>query len=421
MTDTGSGTAPAAPPPTKHVLYPTYVMAVFGMGLLDVYAVLVPLYAVSLGFSNTEIGTLIGVRSILSMVLAIHAGAMMDRFGTRRIMLYLILVAIGIAPLYAALPSFMALVVLQVVCGAAISLNWLGGQTLIAQIGHGEAHYIGVFSFAARIGTFIAPIVTGAVWDLGGAWWAFWFASLWAMATFAAILAVTQPAPVTGAAAVGAPAGGAAAPSAFRLRDLVPRISDYTGSFAMMLIPAVAVTAALVFVRNGTSGIQNSIYVVYLEQNGMTGTAIGILFAAVEATSGIGSLFGGRAMRWMDPQWFLVICIALAIALIAITPWLAGAFALLMLAQLVRGLLQGVAQPVMFSIQAKSVGRHQQGMVAGLRQTLNRLAAIMVPPLMGAIADIWGIGNSFLILGAVLIGICGLIALWVRRVPKFEG
>ncbi len=55
MTDAGSGTAPAAPPPTKHMLYPAYVMAVFGMGLLDVYAVLVPLYAVSLGLSNTEI------------------------------------------------------------------------------------------------------------------------------------------------------------------------------------------------------------------------------------------------------------------------------------------------------------------------------------------------------------------------------
>jgi MFS family permease len=189
----------------------------------------------------------------------------------------------------------------------------------------------------------------------------------------------------------------------------------------MLLIPAIAITGALVFVRNGTSGIQNSIYVVYLEQVGLTGTMIGLLFAAVEATSGLGSLLGGRAMRWMDPQWFLVICIALSLALIAVTPWIAGMLALLFLAQLVRGLIQGVAQPVMFSIQAKSVGRHQQGLVVGLRQTLNRTAAIIVPPLMGLAADLWGIGNSFLIMGAVLIGICGLIALGVRRAPSFEG
>ncbi len=420
MTDAPAGTDTALPPPSSRALYPSYVMAVFSMGLLDVYAVLVPLYAVSLGMSNTQIGILIGVRSVLAMVLAIHAGALMDRFGTRRIMVYLVLSAIVIAPLYAAMPSFAALVVLQILSGAAISLNWLGGQTLIAQIGHGEAHYIGVFSFSARIGTFVAPIVTGAVWDFGGPWPAFLFASLWASVTLGAVLLVPASAPVA-APAAGAAAETATAPPAFRLRDAFPRLSDYTGSFAMLLIPAIAITGALVFVRNGTSGIQNSIYVVYLEQVGLTGTMIGLLFAAVEATSGLGSLLGGRAMRWMDPQWFLVICIALALALIAITPWIAGMLALLFLAQLVRGLIQGVAQPVMFSIQAKSVGRHQQGLVVGLRQTLNRTAAILVPPLMGVAADLWGIGNSFLIMGAVLIGICGLIALGVRRAPGFEG
>lgn len=410
--------------PARRELYSAYVMAVFGMGLLDVYAVLVPLYAVSLGMSNTQIGLLIGVRSILAMMFAIHAGALMDRFGTRRIMAYLIASAVILAPLYAALPTFMALVALQMLCGSATSLAWLGGQTLIAQIGHGEAHYIGVFSFAARIGTFIAPIVTGAIWDFGGAWPAFLFASLWAMMALGATLALPTPALVAGpvASPVGAqPAAPAAAAPAFRLRDLMPRLSDYTSSFAMLAIPAVAITGALVFARNGTSGMQNSIYVVYLEQVGLTGTAIGLLFSAVEATSGIGSLLGGRAMRWMDPQWFLVICIAFSLLLIAITPMIAGIFILLVLAQLVRGLVQGVAQPVMFSIQAKSVGRHEQGLVVGLRQTLNRLAAILVPPLMGVAADQWGIANSFLIVGGVLIGACGLIALGVRRAPKFEG
>ena len=45
-------------------------------------------------------------------------------------------------------------------------------------------------------------------------------------------------------------------------------------------------------------------------------------------------------------------------------------------------------QPVMFSAQSKSVGRHEQGAVVGLRQTLNRLSAIIVPPVMGLIADL---------------------------------
>ena len=59
---------------------------------------------------------------------------------------------------------------------------------------------------------------------------------------------------------------------------------------------------------------------------------------------------------------------------------------------------------MMFSVQAKAVGPHRQGSVVGLRQTMNRLAAIGSPPAMGAIADHWGAGQSFVIFGTLLIG-----------------
>jgi hypothetical protein len=54
-------------------------------------------------------------------------------------------------------------------------------------------------------------------------------------------------------------------------------------------------------------------------------------------------------------------------------------------------------------VQAKAVGPHRQGSVVGLQQTMNRLVAIAIPPAMGAIADHWGAGLSFVILGTVLI------------------
>lgn len=410
--------AHAAPP--ARAIYPAYATGLFGMGVMDVFVILVPLYALGLGMSATEIGILVGVRGVLTMLFAIHAGTLMDRFGTKRVMLFFAGATVVLAPVYPMVSWFPALVLLQMVCGGASSLSWLGAQTLVAHIGRGEAVYLGRFSFAARVGTSIAPIVTGVIWDLGGAWFAFLFAMLWAAALFAAILTVPEPNPP--------PAGDPAAATAdaeagkpFRLRDALPRLSDYARSFAMLTIPAVALTVAVVFVRNTTSGIQNSIYIVYMDEIGMTGTLIGILFAAVEVTSGLGSLLGGRAMRWMEPQWTLVIFTTLAIALIAATPLLGGIFALLMLAQIVRGALQGVIQPIMFSIQAKSVGRDQQGAVVGLRQTMNRIAAIIVPPLMGMIADMTSVANSFLILGAVLLGACGLLALGARHVPKYEG
>ncbi len=408
----------AAPP--VRAIYPAYATGLFGMGVMDVFVILVPLYALGLGLSATQIGILVGVRGVLTMLFAIHAGTLMDRFGTRRVMLFFAGATVVLAPVYPMVSWFPALVLLQMVCGGAASLSWLGAQTLVAHIGHGEAVYLGRFSFAARVGTSIAPIVTGVIWDLGGAWFAFLFAMLWAAVLFAAILIVGEPNPAP-ARDFAAATADAEVDEPFRLRDALPRLADYIRSFAMLAIPAVALTVAVVFVRNSTSGIQNSIYIVYMDEIGMTGTLIGILFSAVEVTSGLGSLLGGRAMRWMEPQWTLVIFTTLAIALIAATPLLGGIFALLMLAQIVRGALQGVIQPIMFSIQAKSVGRDQQGAVVGLRQTMNRVASIIVPPLMGMIADMTSVANSFLILGAVLLGACGLLALGARRVPKFGG
>ncbi len=67
----------------------------------------------------------------------------------------------------------------------------------------------------------------------------------------------------------------------------------------------------------------------------------------------------------------------------------------------------------MFSAQSKSVGRHEQGAVVGLRQTVNRMAAIIIPPVMGAVADHWGLEESFIIMGAGLLFLCLLVLIWI--------
>lgn len=123
-------------------------------------------------------------------------------------------------------------------------------------------------------------------------------------------------------------------------------------------------------------------------------------------------------MRLGDPQRTMLSGTVLSILLICVTPFFGGIFALLFAAQASRGWLQGVVQPMMFSVQAKAVGPHRQGSVVGLRQTMNRLAAIVIPPLVGSIADHWGAGRSFVILGAVLIALCAPVTLITRRAAR---
>ena len=389
-----------------------YVAGPFAQGYTEVYNFLIPLYGLSLGMSAGNIGMLVGARSLLAVFLSIHIGVLMDRFGTRRVTLFFVWTAMALAPVFPLLRSFWPLLLLQIVNGAALQFAWSGSQTLIAQLAEGEAEYLGRFSFFARFGTTAAPMIAGAAWDFGGAWPSYALGFAWGAALTVALLRAPE-------AQIAASDGRDPRRRArFRPSDVLPRLPDYVRCFALMAIPAVATTMAIIFLRTATNGVQSSLYVVYLKGLGLTGTSIGILFAAIEITSGLGSLFAGRAMRLGDPQRTMLSGTVLSILLICVTPFTGGIFVLLFIAQALRGWLQGVVQPMMFSVQAKAVGPHRQGSVVGLRQTMNRLAAIVIPPVMGAIADHWGAGQSFVILGTILIVLCAPVTLITRRVAR---
>lgn len=402
---TRAAPAPAAAPRPPA---PLYLAAPFSMGYVDFFTFLIPLYGLSLGFDASQIGVLVGARSLLALFLSIHVGVLMDRFGTRAVTLAFVWTGMLLAPLFPLAPGFWGLLLLQLINGAAVSFAWSGAQTLIAQLAEGDPRSIGRFSFFARIGSTSAPIVAGAVWDFGGAWLAYLLGCAWGAVLTAALLRTPE-------AEIFAPPSSGSGNGRFRVRDAWPRAGDYVGSISLVAIPAVAVSMAVIAMRNTTYSLQTSVYVVHLEHIGLVGTSIGMLFAATEIASGFGALFAGRAVQLGDPQRTMLSGTVLSILLIAATPLLGGIFGLLLLFQVARGWLEGVIQPVILSVQARAVGRHQQGAVVGLRQTGQRLSSILVPPVMGAIADRFGPGHSFLIYAASMLPLCSLLALGIRR------
>jgi MFS family permease len=389
-----------------------YVAGPFSMGYVDFYTFLIPLYGLSLGLDASEIGILVGARSILALFLSIHIGVLMDRFGTRRVTLFFVWTGMALSPLFPLVHGFWPLLLLQLVNGAAVSFAWSGAQTLIAQLAEGDAGYIGKFSFFARLGSTTAPVLAGVVWDYGGAWPAYLLGAAWGAILTIALLRTPE------AEIFGTGRRDGRGRIRFRARDALPRASDYISSILLISIPAIALSMAIMAMRNTTYSIQTSVYVVYLDQIGLVGTVIGVLFATAEIASGFGALFAGRAMRLGDPQRTMLSGTVLSILLIAMTPLLGGIFALLLVAQALRGWLEGVIQPVILSVQARAVGRHQQGAVVGLRQTGQRLTSILIPPLMGGIADRWGVDESFVIFGAVMLLLCAPLALVTRRTAR---
>src|SRR5215831_18713664 len=356
-----------------------YVARPFSMGYVDFYTFLIPLFGLSLGLDASEIGVLVGGRSILALFLSIHIGVLMDRFGTRRVTLFFVWAGMALAPLFPLVPWFWALLLLQLINGAAVSFAWSGAQTLIAQLAEGDARYLGRFTFFTRLGSTTAPILGGAVWDFGGAWPAYLVGTAWGGVLTIALLRAPE------AEFSAPPRYDGVTRARFRACDAWPRASDYLNSIMLIAIPAIALSMAIMAMRNTTYSIQTSVYVVYLKQVGLVGTTIGILFAAAEIASGFGALFAGRAMRLGDAQRTMLRGTALSILLIAITPLLGGLFVFLLLFQVVRGWLEGVIQP-----------------------------------LMGGIADRWGVSESFFILGALMLLLCAPLALIIRRIGRLR-
>lgn len=402
-----SGTANDDPSTSdKRAIHAGYGLGLLSLSLSDLYVLVVPLLALSLGATATEIGLLMGARSILPALLSIHGGSLIDRVGARRVMIFCSIMTASMAPVFASISWFPVLLAVQTLTGLFVTLNWIGAQTLIAHACRGQAAALGKFNFIARFGTVGAPIIAGLIWDLGGAWPAFLLLMAWASATCA--LAWISPEPNSDIEPV---SPGRA------LLSAMPRVSDYTRSFALMLIPIIAFTVVVAGLRNAGTGIQSSIYVIYLEGIGFPATSIGILFAALEVTTGLASLAVGWVRRFGRPEWILLFTTAVSLLLIAITPFLGGIFALLLLMQLLRGSAQGFMQPLMFSIQSLSVRKDEQGAVVGLRMTANRVFSVVLPPITGFLVDAFSLEAAFVISGVFLIGVCAALAVLVARRP----
>jgi len=392
-------------------LYATYGVGLTSNALVTMMKVVVPLWAIRIGMSPGEIGLAMGAGGLLPFILSIHGGTLMDRLGTRRITLLFAAVSTVVILLYPAMPWIAMLLLLQLVSGLTTNMGWMGAQALIVQFGRGNTGMIAKFSLATRIGTVSAPILIGIIWDVAGPWGAFMFAGLVAACVVVCTFMVPKPL---------AEQEIEKTPSEIRFKELVPRVADYIQAFSMIAIPAVAFVVAVTYLRIASSAMQGSFYVVYLEGIGYTGTLIGVLLAMSEGGGLFGTLIAKPMEKLMAPHWVLIIFIALSIFFIAVTPYLGGIFALLLIASTFRGSAQGLCQPVMFAVLSRAVSRKEQGMSIGLRTTANRLATIMVPTIMGFVVEWTTIEDSFWIVGGTLIAACGVVALVVRRLPGFK-
>ena len=207
------------------------------------------------------------------------------------------------------------------------------------------------------------------------------------------------------------------------------KTSSYIETLRLLLIPAVALVIMVTVMRQTGSGVQTSFYVVWLgEHIGIDGSTIGWLIGAANGASAVAALCTAPLLKKYSAHWLLILMVTISVVSIAITPAFGTNFsALLFLALLggicVRGFSQGLNLPLMMIILARNVAPHFQGRVSALRISFNRFGGLLVPPGMGALADmeiVGGLTNAFYIIGLAGVFSLGCLSIWVKYSPSFK-
>lgn len=369
----------------------------FSNGAVQLAAVIVPLWMLTIDPSPLMVGIALGARQVLPVLLSIHGGALMDRMGIRRVMIWFSILGVVTPILFPVFPFFAAVLVLQMLGGISAAMGWIGTQAQIGAIMKGSPTYAGRVTFFNRFGTLAGPPATGAAWDLGGPWGGFGFLTFWGLALLVACLAMPR-------AKTGDAGGGTTATADTSWRDVLPRVGDYVSAFRLMAIPAIAFVVSVTLLRHSSNGMLTSFYVVWLEKIGFEGTLIGTLISVSSILGGVGSLCAGWLAKLFSSYRVLIFTVCCAIISVAITPALGTSFLLLAIVSMMRGGFMGVSQPLLISIMAQSAG-DAQGKAVGLRTTVNRLAILAVPVIMGGVAEVMGIAASFYVVGAMLVAL----------------
>ena len=376
-------------------------LGIYGCGLFSDGApnVVIPLWALHLEPSPFVFGIVIGARSFLPFLFSIHGGVLMDRLGARQVMLFFAAIGLIVPILFPLLPWIWVAGILNLIVGLTSTMNWVGAQTLVGQVMRGNPSLTWQVSFCNRLGHLAFPVFAGAMWDAFGPWGGFGVTLLAAVLFMVAVLMLPRRNGNPREEGDGA---------SFRFCDMLPRLEDYTRTFALLGIPIVAVAVTGSVLNIAGSAIHGSFFIAYMREIGLTGTLIGLIFAGLNLSGLAGTAGVSPLARRTGDVWLLNATVVAAIAAITVTP-LFTAFLPLLALSVVRGFMVGISQPLMIMIPSKSVPPGSQGAVVGLRISLNRLMQTVVPPIMGGVVTLVGLEHSFYWVGGFLLVVSCLL------------
>ena len=364
--------------------------------------VLLPLFAVKLGASPLMVGILGAMFATFPAFLAVTAGRLNDRFGSKHLMILGTLgTAIGmVLPAY--WPSMTSIMVAALLAGFAQVFFNLSTQNLTGLLSTPEtrAKNFSNYALSNSTGQFLGPVIGGYTLEHFPDSEAFLVMALFALLPLALLMARRKPLEPSHA------------PS--RSKKERPKAS-MGGTLEMLRDPVIRRSLYSGAIQNSGSNLFLFYMPVYAHSLGISASTIGLIMAAQASAAFVVRAAMPRLIRELkeDKVLALAFCIgstALVFVPVFQNPVMLGALAFLF------GSGMGIAGPVVTMQMFSNAPAGRSGESIGLKMSSNQGVKVISPMLFGAVASVFGLSPMFW-LNALLVGTGGYLS-WPKKKKK---
>jgi len=344
----------------------------------------IPLYLESQGASMAVVGAVVGSSGVLPALISIHAGALVDQRGPA-VVAKASVILFGLAgAVLTVLHGVWAVTVAYTLVGLGNIGFAVAPQAIVAAASTPATRvrnygYYGLWNSAGAV---VGPVIGGFVAGRFGYPAAFSLMWILMLPSFAVAASMRRVSTVP--------------------RHVVSLAAAHTLAAAVVRQRGVGALLFISFMVACGQQLQNSFYPLYLHQVGLSPTLIGIVIAAVSLSSMLVRSLLSRGVVSLGYASLLLGATALAAVALGITPLLRH-FWPLVFASALMGASLGFTQPLTMSLLVESVAAELWGMALGVRQFVQRLAAVTSPIVFGLTITAYGIGSAFF-LGALTLG-----------------
>jgi len=368
-------------------------------------AVMVPLYATSLGLGPEWLGLLVAMPGMFPVLLAIPASRIVDTLGPAR-WLFIGMLGMATAPVsLLALPGVVGLAMSRLLVGFFQLFVTLSGQSLVASLTNGRGHQsnFAVYSTLLALGRMFGPIMVGAIIDFAGFRASFVAVLvLLLMASGVAYLVMLGNSRTANGTRVGLDTGRAS------VRSIVGNVG-----FQMAVLSSSGIFLALT--------VREAFMPVMMQDLGMSATTIGSLVSLGSLTAVLIRPIIPRVTTMLrGPARTLVagmVAVAAGVGALALGPVVGGSALFFGVLAVVTGFGSGVGFPLSIVSVATHVPLNQRGLALSLRLSSNHLVELTAPVLGGLLVAAAGYSAGFAAAGAVL---AALTLIAIKRVRPYE-